>query len=113
MIGFGTCGRARWVGLPYVGKVYTLYVHPDYRAKGIGTRLLVALFRRLLENGLGSALVWVLADNPARFFYQAMGGTQVAVRTERLWGGRRLKETAYGWRDLKQARSPTGPSSTV
>ena len=51
---------------------------------------------------LGSALIWVLAENPARFFYQAMGGTLIAKREEKLWGVS-LHEMAYGLSDLKTA----------
>ncbi len=112
VVGFGSCGRARKGDLPYAGEVYTLYVHPDFQEMGIGRRLLEALFRGLLEKGSGSALVWVLAGNPARFFYSAMGGAHVAVRTERLWGTA-LDELAYGWADLEQAITPSGPCSTV
>ncbi len=104
VVGFGSCGRARYANLPYDGEVYTLYVLTDYQGQGIGKRLLGGLFGALLERGSRSALIWVLADNPARFFYQAMGGTWVAVRTERLWRTS-LPAMAYGWRDLKQGVS--------
>ena len=112
VVGFGSCGRARGVDLPYAGEVYTLYVHPDFQSMGVGRRLLGALFHGLLENGSGSALVWVLSGNPARFFYAAMGGRQIAVRTERLWGTA-LDEMAYGWADLGQAVGPAGRCSSV
>ncbi len=104
VVGFGSCGRARYANLPYDGEVYTLYVLTDYQGQGIGKRLLGGLFDALLERGSRSALIWLLADNPARFFYQAMGGTWVAVRTERLWRTS-LPAMAYGWRDLKQGVS--------
>ena len=112
VVGFGSCGRARGSDLPYAGEVYTLYVHPDFQEMAIGRRLLDALFHGLLEHGFRSALVWVLAGNQARFFYQAMGGTHVAVRTERLWGTA-LKEMAYGWADISQAVGLPGSRSTV
>ena len=101
VVGFGSCGRARYLNLPYDGEVHTLYVLADYQGQGIGKKLLGELFGALLERGSRSALIWVLAGNPARFFYQAMGGTWVAVRTERL-GCASLPAMAYGWRDLKQ-----------
>ena len=104
VVGFGSCDRARYANLPYDGEVYTLYVLTDYQGQGIGKRLLGGLFDALLERGSRSALIWVLADNPARFFYQAMGGTWVALRTERLWRTS-LPAMAYGWRDLKQGVS--------
>ena len=110
VVGFGSCGPANRVDLPYEGEVYTLYVLPDYQGKGIGKELLGRLFGVLLRKGLRSALIWVLADNPARFFYQAIGGTWVAVRDERLWGTT-LREMAYGWSDLKLAVARSGRCS--
>lgn len=102
VLGFGSCGRARSPGLRYEGEVFTLYVHQDHQGKGIGKLLLGALFQRLLESTARSALIWVLAPNPARFFYEAMGGRRVAEREEKLWGTT-LAEAAYGWPDLERA----------
>ena len=44
-------------------------------------------------------MIWVLADNPARFFYERMGGRRVGERDERLWGAL-LHEIGYGWSSL-------------
>jgi hypothetical protein len=44
-------------------------------------------------------VVWVLTDNPSRFFYQAMGGKAAATRDEPLWGTI-VRQTAYHWPDL-------------
>jgi GNAT superfamily N-acetyltransferase len=102
VIGFASAGLRRVDGLPYAGEIYTLYVQQDHQGRGIGRRLLKRSFRALLGRGYPSALVWVLASNPARFFYQAMGGARVADRTEALWGVL-MDEAAFGWRDLKAA----------
>jgi ribosomal protein S18 acetylase RimI-like enzyme len=103
IVGFGSCGPCRKTKLPslqsYRGEVYTLYVHPDYQDQGIGRRLLAELFDDLRQRSLQPALIWVLASNPSRFFYEAMGGARVAERDEPLWGTT-LRETAYGWTDL-------------
>ena len=85
--------------LSYDGEVYTLYVLPDHQGAGHGRRLLGALFSALSAAGCRSALVWVLAENPARFFYEAMGGTLIATREEPFHGAV-LSECAYGWPDL-------------
>lgn len=90
----------------YQGEVYTLYVLPDHQGRGIGRRLLAALGRELLAREIGSAFVWVLAANPARFFYEAMGARLIGEREEVL-GGARVRELAYGWPDLRRA----GPSA--
>jgi GNAT superfamily N-acetyltransferase len=99
VIGFGSCGRTRHSSLPFSGEIYTLYVAPDHQRHGIGSLLLGALLRELHRNGHRTALVWALADNPSRFFYEAMGATLVAESSEVLWG-RRVRQRGYGWRDL-------------
>ena len=100
IVGFGSCGRSRAATLPYRGEVFTLYVLADFRGMGIGARLLHGLFGALTKRGYASALVWVLSDNPARYFYAAMGGAVVAERDEALWG-KTVRQAAYGWTDLK------------
>jgi ribosomal protein S18 acetylase RimI-like enzyme len=95
-IGFASAARNRQTVLPFAGEVQTLYVLPDWQNQGIGRVLLEGCFASLRERGLESAVVWVLADNPARFFYERMGGKRAGERDESLWGAT-LREIAYGW----------------
>ena len=96
--GFGSCGPNR--GDPFfAGEVFTLYVAPDWQNQGIGRRLLIALLRRLVVSGRRSAIVCVLRDNPARFFYERLGARQVSRRSLAV-GGKGVPAIAYGWRDL-------------
>lgn len=104
IIGFGSSGAARSSLLPHAGEVFTLYVAPDQQERGIGRALLFRLFGGLVDRGLDSAIVWVLSQNPARFFYEAMGGRRIAAKQERLWNTT-LAQTAYGWDDLRLLRS--------
>jgi ribosomal protein S18 acetylase RimI-like enzyme len=98
ILGFGSCGPNRGDRF-FAGEVFTLYVAPDWQNQGIGRRLLIALFRRLVTVGRRSAILWVLRDNPARFFYERLGGDQVS-RKPLAVGGAAIEATAYGWRDL-------------
>jgi ribosomal protein S18 acetylase RimI-like enzyme len=101
VLGFGSCGPQRETTLPYAGEVFTLYVAPDFQGQGVGRQLLLALFQRLIRSGLYSALIWVLAANPARFFYERVGGRRVADR--RLDMGRfGVPAIAYAWPDLPE-----------
>jgi GNAT superfamily N-acetyltransferase len=102
IVGFGSCGPVRDRGQPFRGEVFALYVDPDRRDEGIGRSLLETLFGALRRDHMDSALVWVLAENPARFFYEAMGGRFIATREEPLWGTV-LPQVAYGWHDLTLA----------
>jgi ribosomal protein S18 acetylase RimI-like enzyme len=99
IVAVGSAGTNRMRGSSYAGEVYTLYVHPDFQDQGIGERLLAHLFGELRERGMKSVLIWVLAANPSRFFYEAMDGKRVSDREETMWGTT-LREIAYGWPDL-------------
>lgn len=99
IVGFGSGGPCRGGASGFDGEVYTLYVGPGHQNAGTGRRLLETLFAALREAGHGSALIWVLERNPARFFYEAMGGRRVAERAGRMWGAT-ANEIAYGWPEL-------------
>lgn len=112
IVGFASCGpadRRSSGGGPgggglagFDGEVHTLYVLPDWQEQGLGRALLSSGFRALKRAGFSSAFVWVLAQNPSRFFYEAMGGHRIGERAESLWGVE-LPEIAYGWPDLEAA----------
>jgi GNAT superfamily N-acetyltransferase len=95
-------GRFAGEGHATVGEIYTLYVHPDFQERGVGRRLVAAAFAAMIDKGCGSSFLWVLRDNPSRYFYERVGGKAVAERRERLWGCM-LDQICYGWPDLTQA----------
>jgi ribosomal protein S18 acetylase RimI-like enzyme len=100
VVGFASCGPARRSALPrrapYDGEVYTLYVAVDHQGHGHGERLLDVCLDTLRGQDKTAAIVWVLAANPARFFYEARGGRKVAERIENF-AGAELAELAFGW----------------
>lgn len=102
LVGMASLGPARDAALVFDGEVYTLYVDPNFYDRGVGRALLSAGFAALAARGFTSCVIWAHAKNPARFFYQAMGGRQVAARTVRMMGGA-VPEMAFGWPRLKLA----------
>jgi GNAT superfamily N-acetyltransferase len=103
-VGFVSYGPARSPrldvgGRELDGEVYALYVALDFQDRGIGGRLLSTALQRWRRQGGQGALLWVLAANPSRFFYEAMGGKCLAARQE-CFAGRMLEEVAYVWPDL-------------
>lgn len=99
IVGFALGGPERVQVSEYEGELFALYILPDYLRIGIGRRLLLSMAGCLLAQGMHSMVIWVLADNPARKFYQAMGGVFVKQQPITI-GSTTLPEVAYGWKDL-------------
>jgi ribosomal protein S18 acetylase RimI-like enzyme len=98
IVGFGSCGASR--SEPnFTGEIFTLYIAPDWQNQGIGRQLLLAMFTHLVTQGHKSAVIWVLRENPARFFYQRVGGKEVRRRLL-PFNGTQVAASGYGWRDL-------------
>lgn len=100
MVGFAGGGPEREGSRTFRGELYAIYVLEEHQRAGLGRRLVSAVVRRLLSDGLNSMLVWVLEGNrPACRFYEALGGT-IVDRTTVTMGGAELPELAYGWNDI-------------
>ncbi len=97
-------GRARDRSLGFDAEVYTLYVDPPYAGIGFGRNLLMGAFSALREKSHQSCIIWSHAKNPARFFYEAMGGKLIAERTTAMMGTQ-VPELAYGWKTLALAEA--------
>ena len=78
------------------GEVETLYVLDDFRDQGIGRRLMHAAASQLVLLQCRSAFVWVLRDNPNRWFYSRLGGQQAAEGHTQV-AGVSLQQLAYCW----------------
>ncbi len=102
IVGMASFGRARDASLGLDGEVYTLYVDPAFYGEGVGRALLSQAFAQLRRRGLNSCIIWAHAKNPARFFYERMGGRLVAERQVRLMG-EPVPEAGFAWRKLAVA----------
>lgn len=99
IVGFVSGGRNRGDEEDYEGELYAIYLLHDYQRGGTGRLLVKVLAERLLQIGMSSMLVWVLAENPFRAFYEALGGKYVSEKVIVI-GGATLIEVSYGWKDL-------------
>ena len=108
IVGFVHGGPERTGNPLYTGELYAIYLLAGYQRHGVGRQLTRAVANGLLQHGLSSLLVWVLANNPSRAFYEALGGQYVAEQ-EITIGTVRLREVAYGWRGVRELTVPTGP----
>ena len=80
------------------GELYLLYVLRASHGRGVGRALFDACYYELARCGHRGLLVWVLADNPARGFYERLGGELCGESTVTL-ARAKLREVAYLWRD--------------
>lgn len=81
-----------------LGEIYELYLHPAWQGRGAGRTLLVHAIWELVGRGLAPVMVWVLAENSARFVYESTGAVAIADERVQL-GPRRTTKTAYAWCD--------------
>lgn len=102
ILGMASFGPSRDAALGFDGEIYTLYVDPAFFGRGIGRSLMTSAFTRMRARSFGSCVIWAHAKNPARFFYERMGGRVVAERTARMMGDP-VPETAFGWKTLALA----------
>ena len=100
VVGFTSARRAR-VGTPADGEVQTLYLLDDYRELGGGRKLLTKAGAYLAGLGCRSAYLWVLRDNPSRFFYEHLGGRPTGESSIH-WAGAALIQAAYVWEPIER-----------
>lgn len=107
VVGFATAGPSRGGGRTLAeGEVETLYVLDDWRDRGIGRSLIRAAGEHLRGIGCRSAFLWVLRDNPSRWFYQRMGG-RVVMEMEILVASQPVVQTAFVWDPIDRLLTST------
>lgn len=100
IVGYAYAGPEREGSEIYPAELYALYVLKDYQGAGIGRQLVKAVALRFATLGIHSMLIWALADNPYRSFYERLGGHELNSKIINI-GGYDLKEIAYTWNDIK------------
>lgn len=101
VVGFVNAGPEREGDPTYTGEIYALYLLHQYQRQGLGRQLGQAAAKALHQHGHNTLLIWVLAANPARHFYAALGGQPVREKNIEI-GGQTLVEVAYGWADISR-----------
>ncbi|HSJ86859.1 MAG TPA: GNAT family N-acetyltransferase [Anaerolineales bacterium] len=100
IVGIAMCGPEQNQDVVYQAEIYVLYVLPQYQNHGIGRQLVAACLQHLVHNlNVKSLLIWVIAENPYRKFYESLGGKAVLEKTQEI-GGRLIREIGYGWEEI-------------
>ena len=102
IVGVAICGPGQDQDPVYQGEIYVLYVLPAHQNRGIGKALVAACVRHLIQHlAFKTMLVWVIAENPYRRFYESLGGKPVREKDQEI-GGKTITETGYGWEEIGQ-----------
>lgn len=105
IVGFGSGGPERENDPVFRGELYAIYIRDTFQGRGIGRSLVSSVAEHLVRSGYRSMLVWVLAENPHRRFYERLGGELVREKSITI-GGLALVEVAYGWPDVRGLTEP-------
>ncbi len=108
VVGFASGGPSRDRELNATGEIYALYLLDSHHGAGAGKALFLRLARKLRRECGNSLTVWVLARNPSRFFYEALGGRRSAVRMERV-GKEEVEAVAYEWDNVDALFESSSP----
>lgn len=111
VVGFAAAGPERRGDPHFCGELEAIYILQEYQRQGIGRRLVREVVQRLLQRGFNTMLVWVLAENPYRRFYEALGGS-VLCSEQLTIGGKTLGKRAYGWDDIRHLAGTPAHAST-
>jgi len=88
-------------GVQFASELVAMHVLPAYQRQGVGRQLFAATAAHLQQCGCRSLVVWVLALNPARTFYEQVGGGLVGSQRLDI-DGAEIEEVAYAWPEIEQ-----------
>ncbi|WP_213371159.1 GNAT family N-acetyltransferase [Mesobacillus boroniphilus] len=100
IVGFASFGKERSRKFKAEGELYAIYILKAYQRGKLGLKLLQAGLDDLLKQEYDSMLVWVLADNVSRKFYESLQPQKAGEEVVKI-AGKEYIEVAYMWRDLK------------
>jgi GNAT superfamily N-acetyltransferase len=101
-MGYIAAGSQRERDSIYSAELYELYLLPEMQRQGLGKQLLTHMAWRLYDARYYTLMVWVLAQNASRHFYEKCGGLYLGSKAI-VFAGKQLQVDAYGWVDITLA----------
>ncbi|WP_442595676.1 GNAT family N-acetyltransferase [Neobacillus sp. D3-1R] len=98
IVGFASFGPERSEA-DIDGELYAIYILKSNTGQGIGSLLFNEGVKLMKSQGFSSLLVWVLAENPSKYFYESMGGKKFEEK-EFILAGQNHIELSYIWKEL-------------
>ncbi len=99
VVGFADCTLERGAKDPARGEITAIYVLPAWQRQGVGRALVAAGAHALGVSGASELAIWALEKNPARKFYEKLGGKAGGRRQISVFG-QEMTEVCYRWTDL-------------
>ncbi|NTU79954.1 MAG: GNAT family N-acetyltransferase [Chloroflexales bacterium] len=84
----------------YGGELVALHVRLAAQRRGVGSHLFAHMVDLLGAEGAGSLMLWTLARNPVRAWYERLGG-QLRDEQQLDIDGHAVCEVAFGWLALE------------
>ncbi|SFG95769.1 L-amino acid N-acyltransferase YncA [Desulfotomaculum arcticum] len=101
IVGFAAAGAERFENPYYQGEIYAMYVLKNNQRQGIGTLLFRSMLKELKQLGFFSVILWVLAGNRYKKFYEDHGGKQIEFKIMNI-NGFDAELIGYGWPDISR-----------
>jgi L-amino acid N-acyltransferase YncA len=99
VVGFASGGPCRVPDVAADAELYAIYILPEHQRDRGGRALVRAFAREMSGRGCRTMLVQVLAENPARRFYESLGARHLDDRPHQM-GDRVYAEARYLWDDF-------------
>lgn len=99
IVGFASFGKERSGNFDADGELYAIYILKEYQRIKLGMRLLLAGLEDLLKQDYEAMLVWVLADNESRKFYESLQPKKAGEEVVKI-AGEEYIEVAFMWRNI-------------
>lgn len=99
MMAFIMAGKNHRQDLRYMGEIYNLHIAPAFQSRGIGCCLVYRVSQVFRQRNWNTMMVWALAENPSRRFYEKLGGRVIAQDIDK-YRGFNAPVIAYGWNEL-------------
>lgn len=101
IVGFVAGGEIFNKEQQYDCEMYAFYILKEFQRKGLGTRLFNKMLDFLKSFEYKTMIIWVLKENPACLFYEAMGGVAKETMTDER-ANKLYTTLGYVWEDIYQ-----------